>query len=61
MISHCSSSEWTWAVGIVVLLGVLAYAVYKTSHRSAAEKRLTDEGTKKVYREEERAEKEHLR
>jgi hypothetical protein len=53
--SYLFSLEWTWAVGILALLLVLVYSVLKPETEAALAKGQTEEGTKKVYREEERA------
>jgi len=52
-----ASPEWIWAVLIAVLLVAIIYGVVKTSRRRRIEQQITDEGTKQVYRKEDRAEK----
>ena len=41
--------------GAVVLGIVMVYAILRTRHRSRSEKQVTEQGTKEVYRDEERA------
>ncbi len=46
-----TSTEWLWAVMIVVLGVAIAYATLR-GRRSRAEKRMMEQATKRVYREE---------
>lgn len=56
MTAEYMSTEWMWAIAIIVLGVVLAYVMIKTHRRSHAQRQLTDAGTKRVYEEEERRE-----
>lgn len=56
MTAEYMSTEWIWAIAIVILGVVLACVMIKTRRRSQAQRQLTDAGTKRVYEEEERRE-----
>jgi hypothetical protein len=43
-----------WFIGAVILGLALAYGIMRNRRRTAAEKRVTDQATKKLYAEEER-------
>ena len=43
-----------WAFGTIVLGCVIAYGILRTRRRTQSEKDRTEEGTKEVYRQEER-------
>lgn len=51
-----ASTEWMWAIGIIVLGLAIAYAVMRNRGRTASQKRQTEIGTKDVYRAEQRKE-----
>jgi hypothetical protein len=43
-----------WVIGTIVLGCVIAYGIVHTKNRSRVEKQRTEQGTKEVYRQEER-------
>lgn len=57
MTAEDMSTDWIWAIAIVILGVVLPYVRIKTHRRSQTPRQLTDAGTKRAYEEEERREK----
>lgn len=51
--SHYPSSEWTWGIGLVVLLIIIIYGVLRSRRRGPATRQLTEDATRELYREEE--------
>ena len=53
------TSPWFFAVvgGFIILGLALAYGAYRTRHRSRLEKLQRDQGTREVYRKDERGER----
>lgn len=47
-----TSPEWLWGFLIIGLGIALAYGIIRTRHRTPSEKLIRDEGTKRVYEEE---------
>jgi len=50
-----------WFIGAGILGLAIAYGVLRNRHRSIAEKQMTDDATKELYRSEERHRREHNR
>ncbi len=47
-----ASAEWLWGL-LIIGLGIgIAYGIIQTRHRTPGKKRIRDEGTKRVYEEE---------
>lgn len=46
-----------WWAGSIALAVAIIYATWRTRHRSAADVETTEEGTKRLYREEDKAER----
>ena len=45
---------WTWVIGVVILGALLFYGIMRNRTRTAADKATTEQGTKDLYKREER-------